>query len=351
MPRIGGSVGTLPVARTRASYATRDPSASSTSWSSRWISTTRVSSRRSTSPHRKGQAVQRVRPLEDGGEQDPVVRRVRLVAEQRHLVLAREPVRQPRRGHAGADDHRPLMRRHRRRAQTLNSGIRLDGSSASLVSRLAPTQWNGTKTVSGRIVVDDSARRLQLAATGGRPRTGAPSTAPIRSASDGCSSTNGTGVGELADPPGLGTGLVLRQHPAGGQVQRVVVAGRLGGTDVGDRDEPGPPVRVRERVGEQPRRARVVGGRTRPEHAVLGPDPRRSRCRRSRPCRPPTRGRARRRSPPGRWRTRPASRAARPARRSRRGRSARPRAGRRPARAGSPGPRGWSWCRSPRPTA
>ena len=79
-------------------------------------------------------------------------------------------------------------------AQTLNSGIRLAGSSASMVSRLAPTQWNGTKTVSGRIVVTTRAGALSS------PRrvvtsTGSPSCAPMRSASIGCSSTNGPSSG------------------------------------------------------------------------------------------------------------------------------------------------------------
>src|SRR5690606_12739161 len=69
---------------------------------------------------------------------------------------------EPRAGHAVADDYQPFPAAHSvlssaaaaRTAQTLNSGIRLVGSSAPLVSRFAepaPLQWNGTNTVSSRI--------------------------------------------------------------------------------------------------------------------------------------------------------------------------------------------------------
>ncbi len=75
-------------------------------------------------------------------------------------------------------------------AHTLNSGIREAGSSASLVSWLAPTQWNGRKTVSGRIDVltragaDIAPRRVLT-------RTESPARTPSREATIGCSSTNG----------------------------------------------------------------------------------------------------------------------------------------------------------------
>src|SRR5579872_7381091 len=68
--------------------------------------------------------------------------------------------------HAVADDHKLFFTHWQllcaaaipegttRTAHTLNSGIRLTGSRAGLVTRLAaplPPQWNGAKTVSGRI--------------------------------------------------------------------------------------------------------------------------------------------------------------------------------------------------------
>src|ERR1019366_8503571 len=78
-------------------------------------------------------------------------------------------------------------------AQALNSGIPEEGSRASLVSRLAPTQWNGRNTVSRRMWVEILAgatiwpRRVAT-------RTRSPSTTPSTSATIGCSSTNGPGA-------------------------------------------------------------------------------------------------------------------------------------------------------------
>ena len=74
-------------------------------------------------------------------------------------------------------------------AHTLNSGIRDAGSSASLVSWFAPTQWKGTKTVSGRIVVLTRAG-ARIAPRRVRTRTSSPSPTPTRAATIGCSSTN-----------------------------------------------------------------------------------------------------------------------------------------------------------------
>ena len=62
------------------------------------------------------------------------------------------------------------------------------------MSRLAPTQWNGMKTVSGRIVVTTRAgavivpRRVDT-------RTDSPDAMPSRPASSGCTSTNGPSSG------------------------------------------------------------------------------------------------------------------------------------------------------------
>ena len=65
--------------------------------------------------------------------------------------------------------------RSTRTAQTLNSGIRLIGSRASFVSRLAdpsPPQWKGRKTVSSRILLVTSTRKRP------RPRRVVSTTSP-----------------------------------------------------------------------------------------------------------------------------------------------------------------------------
>ena len=102
-------------------------------------------------------------------EQDAVVVAVRLVAEhgdrERAASAAGEHLLdQPGAGHAVADHDQTPRAAHAgcpaaavatRAAHTLNSGIRLIGSSAAFVNRLAdcsPPQWNGTNTVSSRIV-------------------------------------------------------------------------------------------------------------------------------------------------------------------------------------------------------
>ena len=58
------------------------------------------------------------------------------------------------------------------------------------MSRLAPTQWNGTKTVSGRMVATTRAGAV-IAPRRVATVTGSPSSAPIRPASIGCISTKG----------------------------------------------------------------------------------------------------------------------------------------------------------------
>ena len=83
-----------------------------------------------------------------------------------------------------------------RAAHTLNSGIRLVGSSAGLVRRLTaciPPQWKGAKTVSSRMlrviftVKSAAPRRVKT-------RTGSPSLRPCRRAVSGCNSARGAGV-------------------------------------------------------------------------------------------------------------------------------------------------------------
>ncbi len=127
-----------------------------------------------------GRHVPRGRPGEDMRQQDPVVGDSGLFADDGHVerpqrVAHCQFVEQAVRRHSISDDQQPSPpaaacphTRCRRgcgqhlvasatvtcTAQTLNSGIRLVGSSAGLVSRLAawrPPQWNGAKTVSVRM--------------------------------------------------------------------------------------------------------------------------------------------------------------------------------------------------------
>jgi hypothetical protein len=79
--------------------------------------------------------------------------------------------------------------------------------------------------------------------------------------------------GQLAYPPGLRATLVLREDPAGRQMQRVLGARRLRRPAMLDRVEASPTVRCRESIEEQPRRARMLRRRARPEDAVLASDP------------------------------------------------------------------------------
>ena len=90
-----------------------------------------------------------VRTGQHARQQDPVVVAVRFVAEHRHVetiaaAAGQYVLHQPRACHAVADHDQPPLRAHSgasdrngstRTAQTLNSGIRLVGSSAGLVRR------------------------------------------------------------------------------------------------------------------------------------------------------------------------------------------------------------------------
>ncbi|CAM5246470.1 hypothetical protein STANM309S_05247 [Streptomyces tanashiensis] len=78
----------------------------------------------------------------------------------------------------------------------MNSGIRETGSSAGFTrvfARPSPAQWNGMKTVSGRI---DAVIRAGATARPRRETTASlsPSATPSRSASRGWSSTKGPGA-------------------------------------------------------------------------------------------------------------------------------------------------------------
>ncbi len=99
---------------------------------------------------------------------------------------------------------------------------------------------------------------------------------PCRRARSGCSSAPGPGSAAVSDlhPPGLVAALVLLHVAAGGQHVRVA-AGPASRPGRGARParNAARPSGGREAVGEQPRRARVVLGRARPEDALLGLDP------------------------------------------------------------------------------
>src|SRR5690606_5787912 len=129
--------------------------------------------------------------------------------ERRHCSPARvgAPLRTAvPEGPYGTDCHVPpaapatAPTRSTRTAHVLNSGIRDTGSRAGLVrvlARPAPGQWNGMNTVSGR-----TAAVIRAGATT-RPRrdttaSGSPSAEPSRSASRGCSSTNGPGAASFS---------------------------------------------------------------------------------------------------------------------------------------------------------
>ncbi len=101
---------------------------------------TRAPRRRSTpcSAYQPGiaqcQSTRAVGPLEHGGQQDPVVRRVGLVAEHGDVRRGRQLLDQPGRGHAGADDDR-------RHARTCAAGWRPDSDcrTSRCTSRAVPT--------------------------------------------------------------------------------------------------------------------------------------------------------------------------------------------------------------------
>src|SRR3954469_12461233 len=148
-------------------------------------------------------------------------------------------------------------------AQTLKGGIRLVGSSASAsVSALAlepPPQWNGAKTTSGRTASVIAAvnrafpRRVVSSTTSSGPmacrgaRSGGVQLHDVVRA-------DGVPAGEIgvdlrarrrrhqlqaAGAPGLCAGLVLREHPAGGEHVGVLRVGPLVRVDVLDAQEAG----------------------------------------------------------------------------------------------------------------
>ena len=78
------------------------------------------------------------------------------------------------------------------------------------------------------------------------------------------------GRGKLRHAAGLRPGLVVRQHAAGGEEERVVLVGLLGGAAILDRMEPRASVVGGEAFEEQARRAGMGLVRAGPEHAVFG---------------------------------------------------------------------------------
>ena len=156
-----------------------------------------------------------------------------------------------------------------------------------------------------------------------------------------------------AEPAGLGAALVLGHQPAGGQhVRDSCASGVSAGARCSTRMEPRPAVRGGEPLGEHPRRARVVAPSGHGQKTPFsGVDPLVGDARRSRRCRRRWPAAARRRPPAGRRRSTGRGRVCRPARPASAGRPARRPAAAAPACGGSPGPRGWSSCRPPPPTA
>ena len=179
---------------------------------------------------------------------------------------------------------------------------------------------------------------------------------PSRPARSGCSSTNGVGAAGTGcgDAAGLGAGLVLGQHPPGGE--HVAGTRRRAPRPRGrcsTRHEPGPAVGGGEALGEQPRRARVRRRRrARPEDAVLVVDPVVGDAGVVGDARRRWPGAAPRRPSPGRPRTVAAPEPLGQRREDLAGRCGRRSAAcQRLAAPDAPGPRGWSSCRPPRPTA
>src|SRR5690606_16562026 len=155
------------------------------------------------------QRVSGQRPRQHRPQQHPVVGGVRLVAQHHDGsgVAARpQPLDQPVGRGTVADDDDALHRATSswagsiRTALTLNSGIRLRGSSAPPVSRFArpsPGKWNGRNTVSVRMVATTRTRASALP-RGEVTRASAPSASPARSAVSGWTSTNTSGAASLS---------------------------------------------------------------------------------------------------------------------------------------------------------
>ncbi len=79
----------------------------------------------------------------------------------------------------------------------------------------------------------------------------------------------GCRVPQFVDVTRLSTGLVVREHAARRQVQWELRIGSVGRRAVGHAVESGAAARCGKAVREQPRCARVIGARARPEQAVF----------------------------------------------------------------------------------
>jgi hypothetical protein len=80
------------------------------------------------------------------------------------------------------------------------------------------------------------------------------------------------GMAELGDAPGLGAGLIVGEHAAGGEEIGIAGVGQLGRRSVLDRVKTRAAVLGREALLEGAGSARIAFAHARPEHAVLSHD-------------------------------------------------------------------------------
>ena len=167
-----------------------------------------------------------------------------------------------------------------RTAHTLYSGIFEIGSWAAIVTRLmllAPAQWYGTNTVSGRIVVTTWHRTVSAAAARLDRHPVAVRDPVLAWPGCGCSSSSGSGYWSTSGP--MRRVWLPRQehahHPAGGQDDRVVGVHVLGRRLV-RRPRGSGPCRRGSRTARPPSRP----GSTTPARTAAGCRGDRSGCRR-----------------------------------------------------------------------
>lgn len=113
-PRSGGSTGLEPVARTRVSYRSVLPSSQWTVRSARSMRTARTPRRSAGPGGRQGRHFRCVPVGQHLGEEHPVVRDVRFLAQDgdRRARSRAEPLREPQAREAAADHHHMLVRGH-----------------------------------------------------------------------------------------------------------------------------------------------------------------------------------------------------------------------------------------------
>ena len=150
-----------------------------------------------------------------------------------------------------------------RTAHTLNSGMRLVGSSAGLVSRLiepAPPQWNGTNTVSSRMsrVTPRAGDRGAAARHQRHERTVHHAGAPRRDGID-LDQRLGRELHEPLDAPRLRPRLVLREDAPRREEERILGVRLFRRRLVAHGMEARTPARRGEALGEQARRSLVLG--------------------------------------------------------------------------------------------